>query len=147
MAGLPMPSRRLVVVVDDTLPVRLLVSRALSEAGLDVLTAPDGAAAATLILGLRSPPDLVITDMRMPAMGGEEFGRWVGLRYPQVPLISISGFITEDTGELPGTFLSKPFTPTCCWRLSETPCPLALSTDTSPGIGIAESMLGETCSA
>jgi len=106
-----MPSRPLVVVVDDTLAVRLLVSRALSEAGCDVLTAPDGAAAATLILGLNSPPDLVITDMRMPAMGGEALGRWVGLRYPQVPLIFISGFIPEDTGELPGVFLSKPFTP------------------------------------
>jgi len=106
-----MPSRPLLVVVDDTLPVRLLISRTLSEAGFDVLTAPDGAAAATLILSLKSPPDLVITDMRMPAMGGEELGRWIGLRYPQVPLIFISGFVPEDTGELPGTFLSKPFTP------------------------------------
>jgi len=111
MAGLPTPSRPLVVVVDDTLPVRLLVSRTLVEAGFDVLTAPDGAAAATLILGLKSPPDLVITDMRMPAMGGEELGRWVGLRHPQVPLIFISGFIPQNTGELPGSFLPKPFTP------------------------------------
>jgi FixJ family two-component response regulator len=53
---------------------------------------------------------LVITE-RMPAMSGEALGRWVGLRYPQVPLIFISGFIPEDTGELPGAFLSKPFTP------------------------------------
>jgi len=111
MPGPPMPPRPLVVVVDDTLPVRLLVSRALSEAGFDVLTAPDGVAAATLMLGLKSLPDLVITDMRMPAMDGEALGRWVGLRYPEVPLIFVSGFIPEDIGELPGTFLSKPFTP------------------------------------
>jgi CheY-like chemotaxis protein len=56
MAGPSMPSRPLVVVVDDTLPVRLLVSRALSEAGFDVLSAPDGAAAATLMLASNRRP-------------------------------------------------------------------------------------------
>ena len=30
---------------------------------------------------------------------------------PQVPLIFISRFIPEDTGELPGILLTKPFTP------------------------------------
>jgi hypothetical protein len=33
------------------------------------------------------------------------------VRYPRVPLVFISGFVPEDTGELPGAFLSKPFTP------------------------------------
>ena len=109
---MPGPAPRpLVVVVDDTLPVRLLVSRALSEAGYDVLTAPDGQVAVTLLQGLRQPPDLVVTDLRMPAMDGEALGRWVMLHYPHVPLVFISGFVPEDTGELPGTFLSKPFTP------------------------------------
>jgi len=111
MSGSPAPSRPLVVVVDDTLPVRLMTARALTMAGYDVLSAPDGAAAVTLIQGLRTPPDLVITDLRMPAMDGEALGRWVMVRYPRVPLVFISGFVPEDTGELPGAFLSKPFTP------------------------------------
>jgi CheY-like chemotaxis protein len=88
-----------------------MISRTLTMSGYDVLTAPDGAAAAALIQGLRTPPDLVITDLRMPAMDGEELGRWVTLRYPKVPLVFISGFVPEDTGELPGAFLGKPFTP------------------------------------
>jgi FixJ family two-component response regulator len=44
-------------------------------------------------------------------MDGEALGRWVMVRYPRVPLVFISGFVPEDTGELPGAFLSKPFTP------------------------------------
>jgi CheY-like chemotaxis protein len=111
MSGSPPPSRPLVVVVDDTLPVRLMTARTLTMAGYDVLSAPDGAAAVTLMLGLRTPPDLVITDLRMPAMDGEALGRWVTVRYPHVPLVFISGFVPADTGELPGAFLSKPFTP------------------------------------
>jgi CheY-like chemotaxis protein len=111
MSGSPLPSRPMVVVVDDTLSVRLLISRALTATGYDVLTAPDGAAAATLIQGLRTPPDLVITDLRMPTMDGQALGHWVLSHYPTVPMVFVSGFVPEDTGELPGAFLSKPFTP------------------------------------
>jgi CheY-like chemotaxis protein len=111
MSGSPLPSRPMVVVVVDTLSVRLLISRALTAAGYNVLTAPDGAAAATLIQGLRSPPDLLITDLRMPAMDGQALGRWVSSHCPTVLMVFISGFVPEDTGELPGAFLSKPFTP------------------------------------
>jgi two-component system, cell cycle sensor histidine kinase and response regulator CckA len=111
MPGSPLPSRPLVVVVDDALPVRLMTARTLTMANYDVLTAPDGAAAVTLILGLKTPPDLVVTDLRMPAMDGEALGRWVTSSYPEVPLVFISGFGQEFTGELPGALLSKPFTP------------------------------------
>jgi len=103
--------RPLVIVVDDALPVRLLASRMLTEAGYDVLSAPDGAAAVTLIQGLRAPPDLVITDLRMPVMGGEALGQWLMAQYAQVPVIYMSGFVPQTTGELPGILLDKPFTP------------------------------------
>ena len=62
--------RPLVIVVDDALALRLVLVRALTEAGFDALSAPDGSAAATLILGLRQEPDVVVTDIRMPVMDG-----------------------------------------------------------------------------
>jgi CheY-like chemotaxis protein len=111
VSGAPAQSRPLVIVVDDALPVRLLASRLLSEAGYDVLSAPDGGAAITLIQGLRALPDVVLTDLRMPVMSGEALGQWLMARNPQVPVIYMSGFVPETTGELPGILLDKPFTP------------------------------------
>jgi len=110
VSGAPGQSRPLVVVVDDALPVRLLTARMLRDAGYDVLSAHDGIAAVTLIQGLRVQPDLVITDLRMPAMSGEALGRWLQAEYGHLPVLYMSGFVPQDTGELPGFFLSKPFT-------------------------------------
>jgi len=102
--------RPLVIVVDDALALRLVLVRALTEAGFDALSAPDGSAAATLILGLKQEPDAVVTDMRMPVMDGERFASWLTQRYPRVPLIFISGFVDSDAS-LPGPLLTKPFDP------------------------------------
>ncbi len=113
--------RPVVLVVDDTLPVRLLVSRALTDAGYHVLTAPDGQSAITLIEGHRAPPDLVVTDLRMPVMRGEHLAQWLRQRYPHLPIVFMSGFGPEDDDELAGPFLPKPFTPdVLCALVRET---------------------------
>jgi CheY-like chemotaxis protein len=110
VSGAPAQSRLLVVVVDDALPVRLLTARMLRDAGYDVLSAHDGIAAVTLIQGLGVQPDLVITDLRMPAMSGQALGHWLQAEYRHLPVLYMSGFVPPDTGELPGFFLNKPFT-------------------------------------
>ena len=101
--------RPLVLVVDDALAVRLVMARTLTDAGYDVLTAPDGQSATTLIQGLRVPPDVVVTDVKMPAMGGEALAAWLSQHYPQLPVIFVSGF-AGDYVDLPGPLLPKPFT-------------------------------------
>jgi two-component system, cell cycle sensor histidine kinase and response regulator CckA len=106
----PHPDRPLVLVVDDQLPVRVVIARSLTEAGYDVLTAPDGQAATTVIQMLRTPPDLVLTDLRMPVMRGEALATWLAAHYPQVPVVFISGFGSYDAEEIPGPVLAKPFT-------------------------------------
>ncbi|MGI9111231.1 MAG: response regulator transcription factor [Gaiellaceae bacterium] len=59
-----------ILVVDDEPNMRFLVRVTLEQAGYVVLEAHHGAAA--LALASESPPDLVITDLMMPVMGGRE---------------------------------------------------------------------------
>src|SRR5262245_54657736 len=58
----------LILVVDDTRADALLLSRALSKAGYQVLVVHDGATAARL--ATERHPDLILLDMTMPEMDG-----------------------------------------------------------------------------
>jgi DNA-binding response OmpR family regulator len=60
-----------ILVVDDDENIRDLLRMHLTSAGYEVQVAPDAIAAGYIIL--RSPPDLIITDVNMPHMDGFEF--------------------------------------------------------------------------
>lgn len=59
-----------ILVVDDEPDLRFVLRRFFTRAGHEVTEAGDGAA--TLAMLHQSPPDLVVTDMMMPVMGGVE---------------------------------------------------------------------------
>jgi CheY-like chemotaxis protein len=59
-----------ILVVDDEPAQRFLLRRIFERAGHEVTDAGDGAAALRAVR--ESPPDLVVTDMMMPVMGGSE---------------------------------------------------------------------------
>ncbi len=61
------PAER-VLVVDDDVPVRRMLTRALSAEGFEVRAAADGGAA--LALAEREIPDVVVLDVAMPGMDG-----------------------------------------------------------------------------
>ena len=67
MAELPLATRR-ILVVDDQSSIRGLLETALSEAGADVRTAPDGAAGLEMVR--LNEPDLILLDLAMPRMTG-----------------------------------------------------------------------------
>ena len=78
-----------VLVVDDEAANRELISEILVSEGYDVVTAQDGLDA---LNQLAEPlPDVIISDLRMPRMSGFEFLAVVRRKYPDVPLIAISG--------------------------------------------------------
>ena len=60
-----------ILVVDDDESIRELLRLHLSAAGYEVNCAEDAIAAGYLVL--RSPPDLIISDINMPHMDGFEF--------------------------------------------------------------------------
>lgn len=60
-----------ILVVDDDGSMRELLRLHLAGAGYDVSTAADAIAAGYEVL--KSPPDLIITDVNMPYMDGFEF--------------------------------------------------------------------------
>ena len=60
-----------ILVVDDDLNSRELLRLHLSSAGYEVQVAADAIAAGYMVL--RSPPDLIISDVNMPHMDGFEF--------------------------------------------------------------------------
>lgn len=62
---------RLILVVDDSLTVRSLVSKGLKNAGFQVIQAENGSVALDLLR--QQKPDLILSDIDMPVMNGEAF--------------------------------------------------------------------------
>jgi DNA-binding response OmpR family regulator len=101
-----------VLVVEDDHTLRTVIAQALAEDGFAVEMAADGEAALDLMR--RAAPDLVILDLMLPFMGGEEFATTMrgiaGLELTPVIIISASRFL-EQVGARVGAKLAlrKPF--------------------------------------
>jgi two-component system chemotaxis response regulator CheY len=65
---------RTILVVDDSLSIRMLVSKVLKQEGYGVLEAANGRLALEKLQG-QTPVNLVITDVNMPVMDGIELVR------------------------------------------------------------------------
>ena len=84
-----MPSKRQILVVDDEPSIRESMARLLKAAGYEVTTAQDGFDG---LLQLRSEiPDVIISDLNMPQMSGFEFLSVLRRRFPEIPVIAVSG--------------------------------------------------------
>jgi DNA-binding NtrC family response regulator len=106
-----MPER--VVVVEDEAGVRELLDEVLTSAGYEVATYA-GAAPALEALTAGEAADLVITDLRMPGLGGEELLAELRARRPEVNVVVITAFGSiESAIELVKAgaydYLTKPF--------------------------------------
>jgi CheY-like chemotaxis protein len=104
-----------VLLVEDEEIVRSLVREMLESSGYRVLEAPHGAAAIAIAETHGAAVDVLLTDVVMPGLSGQELAaRLAGIR-PGLRVVFTSGY-TEDAianhGVLsPGTaFLEKPFT-------------------------------------
>jgi CheY-like chemotaxis protein len=105
-------TRPLILLVDDDPAVRLMMTRALTDRGYEVRSATDGQAALTILEGLETLPAIAITDLTMAGVGGEELARTLTRRYPDLPVIFMTGHLAlYRVAYLPGPILEKPFLP------------------------------------
>jgi DNA-binding response OmpR family regulator len=79
-----------ILVVEDDNEIRTMLRMALESAGFSVESAGDGLSA--LEQARQSSPDLIILDLNMPRMGGEDFlYAWrTGVEMARVPVIVIT---------------------------------------------------------
>jgi nitrogen regulation protein NR(I) len=84
-----------ILVVDDETGVRNAFQDMLVDLGHEVLTASTGEAGLDLVR--RDPPQVVVTDLSMPGMGGLEAFRQIRAIDPKLPVIIMTGRGTMDT--------------------------------------------------
>ena len=101
-----------ILLVEDEDMVRAVAERALTRQGYTVLTAENGDAALEL-LETSGRPDLLISDVVMPVMDGPAMVRLARERYPDLPVIFMSGYAEEQLRKSIDldavAFLPKPF--------------------------------------
>ncbi len=90
----PMPQRS-ILVVDDEARVRTSLRRALADDRTEVRTADAGEEALALVA--EAAPDIVISDVRMPRLGGLELLKLLSERAPSVDVVIMTAYEDLDT--------------------------------------------------
>lgn len=101
-----------VLVVDDEEDIRLGLRKLISRLGADVRVAADGEEALEVVRA--EGTDLVLTDLTMPRMGGQELLVAVKTLSPETPVVILTGFGTIQTAVASlqagaAHFMIKPF--------------------------------------
>ncbi len=110
------PASETVLLVEDEPGVRNMVRQVLGAQGYRVFEACDGREALRVYGELDRPVDILLTDVVMPHMNGQELARQLIALQPDLKVVYISGYAEPvlaryGVGEEGVTFLQKPFTP------------------------------------
>ena len=84
-----------ILVVDDDESLRRVTQVQLEQLGYQVATAADGMQALSTLQ--KTPHELVITDLKMPAMSGLELLKKIRADYPETIVVMITAFGTVET--------------------------------------------------
>ena len=83
-----------ILIVDDEVQIIKSLSRAFFDTDYDILTAQSGEEALNILED--NEVNLVISDMRMPAMGGYELLSQIKVIYPKIIRVILSGYSEEQ---------------------------------------------------
>jgi two-component system cell cycle sensor histidine kinase/response regulator CckA len=101
--------RESILLVEDEPAVRQLFALALTRAGYHVYEARNGQEALKIFDQHGDTIDMLLTDMRMPYMGGAELAHQLRGRRRTLRLLCISGYPGSLDDDLATDFLAKPF--------------------------------------
>ena len=101
-----MPSKGLVLLVEDEDSIRLSLRDYLSKKGYEVLVASDGVGALKQLLDY--DVDLIVSDYRMDIFGGDYWIKFLRKYCSSKRIIITSGFLRPDF-EIPFDVVYKPF--------------------------------------
>jgi CheY-like chemotaxis protein len=105
-----------VLLIDDEDVVREMVTEVLAHEGVEVLTAGDGERGLELFGEHGDGIDVVLLDLSMPGLSGEETFSRLAERAPDVPVVLSSGYDHAEAmrhfeGRAPAGFIQKPYRP------------------------------------
>jgi CheY-like chemotaxis protein len=108
-----MPAK--ILVAEDELAVRALVTRALMQDGHDVVAVADGGEALEAFNRDKGGFDLLLTDIKMPVMDGIALALAVARDDPELPILLMTGYADQrerasGLDALIHDVISKPFT-------------------------------------
>ena len=108
------PGSGTVLIVDDEVTVRTVAASMLRRAGYGVAVTSNGKDAVRLLDAGETAVDIVLLDLTMPTMSGQETYRKIRAIRQELPVILMSGFAEDDAFSRLGEtglagFLKKPF--------------------------------------
>ncbi|MBN2857806.1 MAG: response regulator [Candidatus Delongbacteria bacterium] len=108
-----MTDMKKILVVDDEAIMRDLLTDYFEMMDYKVTSAKDGSVAWEILSGGKPDEfDLVVSDINMPKMGGIELFRNIRSKFPEMPIILMTGYgiekVKQDVEKAEG-FLAKPF--------------------------------------
>jgi two-component system cell cycle sensor histidine kinase/response regulator CckA len=101
--------RKTLLVVDDQATIRNILVQVLKLEGYDVRSAVHGLDALEVAAGIPQKIDVLLTDLSMPYMGGEELIERLTAERPETRVICLSAAFTEVALAQDVLFLPKPF--------------------------------------
>jgi len=101
-----------IIVIDDEKAIRDGCHRVLTGKGYEVITAENGQIALDILA--KELIDIILLDLKMPIIGGEKVLEIAREKYPDIPVIIITGHGTVDTAVIcmkngAYDFITKPF--------------------------------------
>jgi len=105
-----------VLAVDDDPTMLELVEELLTPMGYQVLSAASGEEALEMMASQERKIDLLLTDVRLPGIKGQDLAKQLLLSCPDVNVLFMSGYLCPSMGHKGSetrfeAFIQKPFAP------------------------------------